>query len=59
VVEYGHDEVGCGWVGGGSIVLWGLVCERSLVGESTGDFLAFFLVTTTRMFWLAQSGPAD
>jgi len=37
VVGHGYEAVGCGWVGDGNAVLCGGRCERSLVGESTGD----------------------
>ena len=32
----GYAVVGCGWVGGGSGVLWGGRCERALIRESAG-----------------------
>ena len=37
MVGHGYEAVGCGWVGDGNAVLCGGRCERSLVGESTGD----------------------
>ena len=36
MVGCSYEVVGCGWVGGGSGVLWGGRCERALFRESAG-----------------------
>jgi len=66
VVGCGYEWVGCGWVGGGGVVVWGGRRERWLVGESAsllhhaqrGDWLEspldFYIMPIYTMIYICE-----